>query len=394
MPRHPFRLAATRSTLTALGALLLAGALVVAGPASAQDRKPAQASGGKSAGKAAGGAPTGGRAAGAAAMADDKVIAPFIGENTFIVGRLDVARVDADAIEQQLNKIFDEAAKMEGADAAEIKEGRAEAAEGMKKLREGLAQFIAAGGQRVSAVVDSDALMGGGGPVLVTPLGKGADAKKLTDLFAKMDNSGQSTSAQVGGALVVAAQPQIDSLKQRFEAAAGGGKPAEGAARPDLAKAFAAAGNAPLRVSLVPGDAARQFVEQSVTELPQEIGGGDPKLISQGIRWLTMAVNQKPMGMTLTLQAADEESAKGLMDIVNKGVEFARAQPAPNGDAEAWAKQLEKIRPKLQGQTITMTIDASVMQMGVVGTRVEGEIDAGGDDAAPADPAKPDDGGL
>lgn len=369
--------------LTVLAAFVLTAALASL-VATAQEKKAAPAAGAKSPAAGAEGA----------TRADDKVILPYIGEDTFIVGRLDVARVDPEVIEQYMTKMTADMAQAMQADAEAVKQMNSEVGEGVKQMREGLAAFVAAGGNHVYLVVDSNDLMSGGGPVLVTPLGHGADPAKLQELLAQMDASGNSTAAEFGKALVFGTRAQIDGLKQRVEDAGGGDKPAAGAERPDLTKAFAAAGDAPLRIALVPGDAARKFVEENLPAIPDEIGGGETSLISQGIRWLTIAVNQKPaIGGTITVRAADAEKAAQLVELLEKAKAFAKTQVPPAPDAATWAKQVDAVQPKRQGETITIAVDPSVMQLSVLGMRAEGEVGVDGD-PAPAEPAKPDDGGL
>lgn len=359
-----------------LAMFLLAGALGAAllsnRPAAGQDTKKAAAAGSAK-----------------AAAVDDKVILPFVGENTSIVGRLDLARVDTPAFEQYVNKSVDDMAAVMAVPPEMMKEMKTAAAAGVKELREGLDAFREAGGNHVYLLMEGE-LFGRDGPVLVAPVGPGADKAKLTELFAKMSGGGsREIVGEVGNAVVLGTQGQIDALTQRVEV----NRAAAAAAPPDLAKAFAAAGDAPFRVAFVPGEAARKLMAASLPPLPEEIGGGGPEVFTEGVRWATLSAVQKPAaGMTVTVQAADAEAAKRLMDVLDKTMALAKAQPAPTQDAESWTKLLDSVKPKQQGETtITVAVDPAFFQL-LFGLRASAM--GGGPPVAQPPPAKPDDGGL
>ena len=366
-----------------IGAAVLCSPLAITGRATAQDSA---------------------KAAAKAPAPDDKVILPFISSDTVIVGRFDVSRLDMKAVEAYANKMFDEMAKELGGDAdnegddeieelpAILADEKKEMAASMNEFRQKLAEFTGAGGHHVYILIESGGFSGDGAPVLITPLGVGADPAKLEEMLAEMA-FWDATTTQVAGTLVTGQEEGLDALKQRVGAA--GDKPAAAAAGTggaDLAKAFAAAGaDAPFRLALVPGEAARKLLEEQSPTLPEELGGGDVKLVSRGVRWATLSISQKPaIGINLTIQASDAEHAKGLMELLAKAIGELKAQLGE--EVPRAAKYLAALKPKLQGETITLTIDPALLQMGMLGAATA-EIDAD-DDAEPAKPAKPDDGGL
>lgn len=371
MTPHPIR---SIPGLTLALSIFAAATSVALGarPAVCEDAKPAAAA-------APGAAPA------KALAADDKVILPFVGEDTFIVGRLDLARVDTPAFEQYVNDSMDTMAAAIGLPPQAVKEMKDSAAAGVKELREGLEAFRDAGGHYVYVLVGTDLMANNAGPVLVAPVRAGADKETLSALFTKMSGDGsREVAGEVGNAVVLATQAQIDTLKQRVEAK-------DGAAPPDLAKAFAVAGDAPFRLAVVPNESARTLMHDSIPPIPQEVGGGDPSILTEGIRWATLAVTQKPdMQMKITLQAADADAGKRVVELLNKSLEFAKNQPGPPGNAETWARQLESIKPKQHGETITMSMDASLLSLFVGGRAVAGAAPG----QAPPQPDKPDDGGL
>jgi hypothetical protein len=335
---------------------------------------------------------------------DDSAVLPFVGPDTFLVGRLDVDRVDADAVERYATELAEQVAKAMGQDSPEsLEQLKAEMAEPMRRMREGLAEFVKAGGRQVYFVMDPEDL-GQALPLTVTPLAPGADADKLEELLTEAAGVGTVTS-RVGQVLVTGVDGRVEGLKERAPDAAGG-KPEAGGERPDLAKAFAAAGDAPLRLAFLPGEMFRAEFEADEPTLPEELGGGDVKTVSRGLRWAAAGVTQKPsIAMNVTVRAADAERAKALEGVLAKAIELAKGQVEPGSDV---AKQLGALKPRPQGQTITFRVDAGVVQMLMFGgLRAEVLVDDDDDDAinkappakpdkpaAPAKPDKPDKGGL
>jgi hypothetical protein len=342
---------------------------------------------------------------------DDKVIVPYIGDNTFVVARLDVAKVDLDALEQFINRSTDHAAmtvrvalgqEPQSVAAAAVSDGLGESA--AKRVRGWLERFVAAGGRHVYMLVDGD--LWSPETVVVVPLRKGADAKALTDLLKEANEGTDDSVAEVGNALVSTNRPKIVSINARITAAAaGGGRRGAGADRPDLPAAFAAAGDAPLRVSVLPGESFRQTVGERMLTLPDTWGGGDPQVVARGVRWLTLAVSQKPTAaFAITVQAANPEQAGKILQMANQGIERLKVEQAPDEESKAErAKHLESFKAAQQGETVvTMTLASDYFLRGVPDVMLHAMrtrffladgSEAGGGSAppppAPAAPAKP-----
>ena len=304
---------------------------------------------------------------------DDKVIVPYIGDNTWVVARLDVAKVDAAAVEDFINRSTDEAAFSVrialGQDpqtiATAASQGLDESA--ATRVRRWLERFVAAGGRYAYMLVDGD--LWSPETVVVVPLRKGADAKALTELLNETNEGTGDSVAEVGKALVSTSRSKIVSINARITAAAaGGGRRGASAERPDLPAAFAVAGDAPLRVSVLPAESFRQTVGEGMMTLPDTWGGGDPKIIARGIRWATLAVAQKPSpAFTITVQAANPEEATKILQMANQGIERLKAEPAADEATKAErAKHLESFKATLQGETVvTMTLAGDYFLRGV-----------------------------
>jgi hypothetical protein len=138
---------------------------------------------------------------------------------------------------------------------------------------------------------------------------------------------------------------------------AGGAKAED---HPDLAAAFKAAGDAPLRVAIVPGEPTRSWLEGNLPAIPQPLGGGETQLLSRGVKYASIAVTQKPKPLaSLVVRCEDAEKAKALLDVMNKGTEYAKQSlaNAPENARATWAGELESIKPKLDGDTIRVSMD-------------------------------------
>jgi hypothetical protein len=309
-----------------------------------------------------------------AAADDDAVILPYMSDATFLVARLDVDRVDAKAIDDYMQK----ASQMMFAGTQVPKEQRArmdaEVKQSAEKTKKWLAGMSDAGGKRVYAVVDWAGDVRRGGPVLVVPVPKGGDPDKIAAAFNLNDQafSGASTR-QIGDAVVLGDTAQLERVEQTVQA--GGIKATD---RPELAEAFKAAGDAPLRLALVPGEPTRSWLEGNLPSIPQPFGGGETQILSRGVKYASVAITQKPKTLaSLAVHCEDAEKAKALLDVMNKGTEYARQSlaKAPEKVRATWAGQLENIKPKLDGDTIKMSIDP-IMLMGKAGlVRAEREVD-------------------
>jgi hypothetical protein len=404
MTRRHVRTGARGAVTNPALAAFLSAALVVGSPGVAQQEK-------AGAGAADPAAKTGAAATPAASpkapAADDTAILPFVGDDTFLVGRLEMAAVDPAAVEKFMYEVasgFQKMMEMEAGEPGEPEDPdaeeslKAELAEPMEQMREGLAAFAEAGGRRVYFLMDPQDFEGDGAPLTLTPLGAGADAAKLADLLEEFADAEGATSAKVGEVLVAGAADRVEAMTQRAEAAAGDKAARE---RPDLAKAFAAAGDVPLRLAFVPGEATRAAIEANADDIPAELGD-DVKLISRGIRWIAIGVAQKPaITAHVTIQAADGDTATRLAAACENFLATARKLQKPGSDV---LKKLTAVKPVAKGDRVTFSSDVAALQVGLLGgfgPRAE-EIDAGADDAADgvrdkppaaADP-KPDKDGL
>ncbi|MEX2026075.1 MAG: hypothetical protein WEH44_02225, partial [Pirellulaceae bacterium] len=146
-------------------------------------------------------------------------IAPFLDDQTIAVGRLDLKQVDIQAG-------MDFFAKDIPADLLSPQQ-RAEAVAKAKEFKD---KLLAAGTSEIFFIFSLGDLPQGE-PLVVFPVGKGGDPKRVQEVLAALAPGANGESLH--GAIVLAPR---------------GIKTVKPAARPDLAQAFAAAGNAAVLV--------------------------------------------------------------------------------------------------------------------------------------------------
>ncbi len=85
--------------------------------------------------------------------------------------------------------------------------------------------------------------------------------------------------------------------------------------RPELAAAFAASGDGPIRAVFLPTDDDRRVVEELVPRLPDWLGGGPSTVLTRGLRWAGARVDLEPEpSVRLRVESAGTEAAAALHD--------------------------------------------------------------------------------
>jgi prepilin-type processing-associated H-X9-DG protein len=291
--------------------------------------------------------------AGPDAAGDDAAIAPFLDENAFAVARVEMDKVDAGALKDWVMATLD-VSKLDAKQAAGMKQQLGEPFNETGKWIDG---FKKAGGKRLY-VIASLADIPQEPPFIVVPLEKGAAAGAMIDLFIPggpkkrggqpQPNGIQSQHAEkIGDVVVFGAGSTLDRLKNAVAAQE----------RPELAKAMAAAGDAPVRIAVIPSEAQRQMFEAIAPELPKELGGGPAKAVSRGVQWGAIWAHLPPdASAQLVIEAQDADNAKTLREIADKGIAALRdhAKDMPF-DMDGLTKLLS---PKVEGNRLVIALDA------------------------------------
>jgi hypothetical protein len=146
----------------------------------------------------------------------------------------------------------------------------------------------------------------------------------------------------------------------------------KGNARPELAAALAAAGNAPLQLLLVPSEDHRRVIREVVPISPG-LSGIPAKSLADGFVWAALAADVEPKpSLKLTVQSADAEAAKKLAGLAQSGLELLGRQVfygETKSLREAMPAQFDAaaaaLKPGVNGSRLTVTISDLAVQRAI-----------------------------
>jgi len=249
------------------------------------------------------------------AAARAKVVAPFIKTQTGAVVYVDLSRVAVDPLFDTLGRLMPQA----DAEMREAKATFAAAVGGLTKL--GLHDFY---------VVFSSTFAPPQPPLALLVLKPGVDVQSVV---AAVPNFSAATR-QIGDVLVLAERAEIlDQL--------GSFKPDD---RPELVKAFEAAGDTAVQVAILPPKHFARVIDETMPELPQAIGGGPSTIITRGALWAAVGIELPPNAAAkLVIQSQDASAAEALVRKIGDVFRFLGGLP----ETKKYVPQFDQIAPKL-----------------------------------------------
>ncbi len=257
-----------------------------------------------------------------------KAIAPFVDEQTFAVGHVDLTRIAVpplfDLLGQQRAGLKDE---LGDAQAALEAAHRSLVDAGVKEL---YAVFTLAGGLRQPPLF------------FVVPAEPGTDEKAV-------QKAAPGLVIERQGDMLVAAW-RHEMLAQIREA-----KPDP---RPDLAVAFQAEGDAAAGLLVLPPKHYRRVLEETTAELPEALGGGPSRVLTRGLRWAALSIDGPPRpAVRLVIQSDDALAAEALRTklaaLMRQAGQFKRVrQYIPKFD-----EAVALLTPRVEGDRLTLTLD-------------------------------------
>ncbi|HEV3238701.1 MAG TPA: DUF1559 domain-containing protein [Gemmataceae bacterium] len=267
--------------------------------------------------------------------AQAKVIAPFLDEQTFGIGHVDVSHLNVDKLAATMGEL----GKIDAEDLVKPK----------KEISDWLAAFTKAGAKEIYLVLSTKDLLSGNEPFFVIPLSEGANDEAIGKLLS---TGPRMKSTTIGKAVVVGNESTLDRIREM--------KPSE---RPDLPKAFAAAGDTSAQFILLPSEDNRKVIDQLLPMLPKEIGGGSTKAFTHGVRWAALGVDGPPkLDAKLTIQAPDAGAAKdlhaaivSLFKAVNDNKEFQKK-------FQGFDKLAVVLTPAVKEDQLTVAMDDKVIK--------------------------------
>ncbi len=269
------------------------------------------------------------------AAARAKIIAPLIDEQTFFVARIDLGRIAVDALldEKLPRLLFD----FDGG--AQLKE---QATVFRKRLLDAGAKevyivFTLAGGLRRPL------------PFAAIPLAAGSDEKAIRAALPML------AAERRGDVLLMAADH--DTLA-RLAAM----KPD---ARPELAAALEAAGDAAVQVLFLPPAYFRRVLEEAVGELPKEIGGGSIRVLTRGMLWGAVGIDGPPHpALRIVIQSEDEPAATALRDKLADMLRLAGNDSRITKTIPAFDAIASLLLPRVEDSRLVLALDESGRNVG------------------------------
>ena len=265
-----------------------------------------------------------------------KAVAPYLDDRVVAVLHVDLTAVDVNAIAAKV-------ADLAKADADALPFPRKEAADAVKLWTDAGARDV----YFIVSLADAPERP----PVIVIPLEKGVDAKALTGAIDKSHFSGLHHFVQLGDALVGGQDATLKRLRDS--------KPF---APPDLAKAFAAAGGGAAQLAVLPPKDASKIIDEVMPTLPAEVGGGSSKVLTQGFRWAAVGVDASKPKLSLTVQAADADSAKAFLDLLKKTYAAAGKSKEVRESLPDYDKLTELLTPKVADDRLELSLDSDALR--------------------------------
>ena len=274
----------------------------------------------------------------AMARADDgrsRAITPFLDNDVFAVGRVDLAKVDVDKLVHRLVADQEQAGEMS------------------QRIAPWLAALRKAGAKEIYVLgILPELLSPSQSPFpIIVPLGEGADAKAIGQLLCGGGVKGPvtfATCATLHNAVFAGTNEALDRIRQI--------KPVE---RPELAAAFAALGDTGAELVLTPSADMRRVVEEMMPILPKELGGGPITGVTRGMLWKGIGLTADPEPrLQIVVQAKDAESAQELNALGKSVMQYLLQSSQAHRSAPDLAKLADEIKPEVNQDRITVVVDA------------------------------------
>ncbi|WP_020468113.1 DUF1559 family PulG-like putative transporter [Zavarzinella formosa] len=215
----------------------------------------------------------------------EKVL-PFLDEQTLVVARLDLSRVQLDPF-IGLVAVLNEGGNEEMADA-------------VKTAKAWLAEFARKGGRDVFITYGASDFPNV--PCLLIPIGESPEQRKDLGELMKLPfgEDDEVLIEKLHGCMAVGKKNAITVLKAR-----------KAVKRPDLLEALEAGKDEPLQIAIAFTEDAKKIHEQVAPLLPDELGGGSITKFTRGLKWTSLSVGPAPSFLVRwTVMASNPEALK------------------------------------------------------------------------------------
>lgn len=259
-----------------------------------------------------------------------QTVAPVVDDMVAVVVHIDVTHIEARPLLAELQKLV------------------APALASLPPLQqvEMAVQRLTAAGCRDLYVVASLADLPEGTPFVAVPLEAGADAEPLAEALRSLKFE---DATRIGGLLCGGSRKTLERLQHL-----------QPAPRPELARAFEAAGDSVAQVLFIPSADMRRVLDELLPQLPAELGGATGAVWSRGAVWAALAVRRRPeTSLQLTIQSEDAAAAATLHENLLRVAAALADQPGIEKLLPNLREHSRRLIPAVQKNRLALSLDQS-----------------------------------
>jgi hypothetical protein len=269
-----------------------------------------------------------------------KIIAPFISEQSIAVFHIDFSRIDFDVLRDHLGQLFPDDKDDISAQLAELKQS--------------VNFFLRSGGMDVYLVLKMIPF-GGQGPenlmFVVIPLKNQEKeaAIRESELLRGL------AFKRSGDVLIAADEKFLKTMNIAPDP------------RPELAAAFTAAGDTAAQALLLPPKYFRRVIEETMPQLPDQIGGGPSKALTQGCLWAALGAELSPQPtLRLVIQSENAPAAEALRKELSQISQHLAKIPFVKELAPNLSKATALLMPSVDGDKLVLTLNQQKKDINII----------------------------
>jgi hypothetical protein len=274
-------------------------------------------------------------------VADDKfdptaranTIAPYIDEATFLVAHVDVSKIKVDSVMDMFSR--------------NMPNDKEEILQAKMGMQHAMDLFTKTVGNEFYFAIRADIR----DPVLfVVPVGEKFDLQSVEQnpMFQPLL---REFSFKRAGNVVLGTMANSPALSRLDKITPD--------KRPELTQAFETAGDSAIQALLLPPKYFRRIIEETMPQLPKEIGGGSTGVVTKGLSWAALGVNFAPqLTARLLVQTPDARSAAELSSFLDNLLKTIAQLPQVKGQTPFSVTDLiPYLTPKVEGDKLVFNFD-------------------------------------
>jgi prepilin-type processing-associated H-X9-DG protein len=257
----------------------------------------------------------------------------FVGDEVSVVSHIDLTRLDVTAFSHQVVGGLADDEDVHGITAI---------------IGDSCRALSAAGARDIYVLIDLADMPGY--PVVVIPVVAGTDGRALSAAFV-------TSAAKVGlkwpaieiirGAVVAGSTTAVARSRQE-----------QPHPRPELAAALAASGDGSIQVAIIPSTIQRRAIEETMTDLPAELGGGPITALTQNLRWASLTLATAPKAtIRAVIQAKDASVVVPIEKVVQNALNLAVNGVQSAKSLKPLVAAIKQIKPRVEGDHIVLEAD-------------------------------------